>query len=171
MGPMEWEAIDRIPGFMSKVGCEWLAETARRVTSWMERGAYCGRSMLCIGLHLPPGASLRVVDLYLGSIRRAGQSLFTMYDELVQRRPDIEIVLLRSDSAKAASLLPDSEVVFLDASHEEEAVAQGIRAWAGKLDLLCGHDYAVSAWPGIKLAVDRLVSTAMCAAETIWKRG
>lgn len=168
MHSLEWEAIDRIPGYMSRPECEWLAMTAASAGSWTELGAYCGRSMLCVGLHLPHRASLRVVDQQLGMISRAGQTLFTTCQELEQKRPDIELVLIRNDSVRAALLLPDSDVVFVDASHEFQSVLLDIDAWRPKCRLLCGHDYNESDWPDVVRAVNARISHPKLVAGSIW---
>jgi hypothetical protein len=164
----DWEAIDRIPGYMSRIECEWLADCASRAVSWTELGAYCGRSMLCVGLHLPKGASLRVVDCYLGTIARAGQTLFTTFIELQQKRPDLEIVLAYTDSAKAATVLPDCDVVFVDAGHTYQNVVADIKAWRPKCRQLCGHDLNEKEWPQVARAVRELVPRFVTPTGSIW---
>ena len=164
----DWQAIDRVPGYMSRRECEWLADTASVVKSWTELGAYCGRSMLCVGLHLPTGASLRVVDRCLGTILRAGQTLFTTYTELQQQRADLEIILACTDSAKAAQVLPDSDVVFVDAAHSYQHVAADIQAWRPKCRHLCGHDLNLKDWPDVVQAVRDFVPNFENPAGSIW---
>ena len=163
-----WDEIDRIAGYMSRPECEWLASTASKVYSWTELGGYCGRSIMAVALHLPKGASLRVVDLYLGQCMAAGQTLFTTYNEITQKRPDLTWILVRMDSARAAEVLPETEVCFVDASHAYENVKADILAWQSKSDILCGHDYGYEAWKGVKQAVDELLPDPERPAGSIW---
>lgn len=51
------------------------------------------------------------------------------------------------------------DLVFLDADHSYEAVRDDIWAWALHVKpggILCGHDYGVKAFPGVKRAVDEI---------------
>ncbi|WP_390458489.1 class I SAM-dependent methyltransferase [Planctomicrobium piriforme] len=155
---------------MSRGECDWLAEKASTAAQWTEIGAYCGRSTLCVALHLPKGGSLRIIDTNLGTISRSGQTLFTTYLEIVQRRPDLEIIMARIDSAVAASRLPDSDVVFLDGAHHYEQVSADIRAWGPKCRLLCGHDFNPPDWPGVVQAVKELIPCYAVVAGSIWER-
>ncbi|WP_197441425.1 class I SAM-dependent methyltransferase [Thalassoglobus neptunius] len=153
---------------MSRLECEWLAGIAATVNSWTELGAYCGRSMLCVGLHLPKKATLQVVDISLGTVSRAGQTLFTTFVELRQKRPDLNIVLARMDSVAAAELLKDSEVVFVDANHNYENVVNDITAWRSKCRILCGHDWNQKEWPTVVRAVRRCVPNVSNPTGSIW---
>ena len=168
IGICDWEAIDRIPGYMTRDECEWLAGIAKTAQSWTELGAYCGRSMLCVGLHLPRGASLRIVDSCLGFILRAGQTLFTTYLELQQQRSDLDIILVKMDSSKSAEILPDSDVVFVDAGHNYEQVSADIAAWKPKCRRLCGHDFNRHGWPDVVRAVREHVPDFQNPTGSIW---
>lgn len=165
-----WHAIEPVPGWMSKDELDWLAAMAARVQSWTELGTFCGRSALCVGLHLPKGAMLNLVDMSLGIQKRAGQSLWTTYEHLVQERPDLRIALYKWESTAAAEIVPDSDVVFVDAGHEYEHVVADIAAWKDKCRILCGHDYNSHAWPGVVRAVQEAFPTATNPAGSIWVR-
>ena len=168
MRSIEWQAIDRIPGFMSKAECEWLADQASNVYSWTELGVYCGRSALCVALHLPKNARLTVVDYRLGLGTEAGQSWLTTYQQIATRRPDLTVISVKADSADAAAWLPDSDVVFIDAGHTAEQVSRDITAWQGKCNLICGHDLNCESWPGVTAAVQQSLLQFDNPAGSIW---
>lgn len=154
-----------IPGFMSRQELEWLAATAATVESWTEIGGFIGRSMLAVGLALPRAARLQVVDYRLGDYQRAGQTLLTTYEELVEQRPDLRIAMVRAPSREAAKMLRQSDVVFIDGGHSRESVSQDIAAWRDKCRVLCGHDYNRE---GVRAAVDELLPGAAVVAGSIW---
>jgi hypothetical protein len=164
----DWRNIDRIPGWMTREECEWLAAQAAQVQSWTEVGVFCGRSALVVALHLPPAARLQLVDVELGTVTRAGQSFLTTYQQICQRRPDLQLVLYRGPSIEAAALLPAAAVVFVDASHAYHAVRNDIDAWFAKSSHLCGHDYGCPTWPGVQRAVDEAFQQVNTPAGTIW---
>jgi hypothetical protein len=47
--------------------------------------------------------------------------------------------------------------VFIDAAHDEASVEADIAAWAPLCNIVGGHDYGSSQWPGVKKAVDRAI--------------
>jgi hypothetical protein len=104
----------------------------------------------------------------LGTIIRAGQTLFTTFAELRQWRPDLELVLACLDSAKAASVLPESDVVFVDAGHGYQSVAADIQCWRPKCRLLCGHDFNEKDWPEVVSAVRKYFPTVANPVGSIW---
>lgn len=165
-----WIAIEPIPGWMSKEELDWIAGTAAGVSSWTELGVYCGRSALCVALHLPLGATMNLVDLALGTQRRAGQSFLTTYEEICQRRPDLTISMHKMESTAAAQVVPDSDVVFIDAGHGYEHVRTDIAAWGPKCEILCGHDFNPTAWPGVVRAVKEAFPKSRNPAGSIWVR-
>lgn len=61
------------------------------------------------------------------------------------------------------------DLVFLDGSHEEEAVWSDIRA-AQRLSpqFICGDDYDVGSWPGVVNAVNRLLPNASKNEACFW---
>lgn len=166
----DWRDIDAIPGWMTREECNWLAETAAGVSSWTELGVFCGRSTLCVALHLPQGSRLQLVDLYLGTITRAGQSFLTTYQQICQRRPDLTISMFRMESTAASKLVPDSDVVFVDAGHEYEHVKADIDAWQYKAPVFCGHDFDRRVWPDVVRAVDEAFPNGKNPAGSIWLR-
>jgi hypothetical protein len=61
------------------------------------------------------------------------------------------------------------DLVFIDASHEEEAVWGDIRA-AQRLSprVICGDDYDMGSWPGVVAAVNRLLPGASRNEAGFW---
>lgn len=168
MRPPHWSVATEVPGFMSQEELGFLAETASKVTSWTELGGFIGRSLLAVGLSLPPNSRLQVVDYQLGFHKRAGQTLLDTYETIVGFRPDLEVILVKCDSAKAASYLKGSEVVFIDAGHGYESVKADIQAWKGKTNKLLGHDYDPDK-PGVIRAVDEAFGKPARVVDTVWE--
>lgn len=85
--------------------------------------------------------------------------------EVLTRHADDRRIIIRSDTAAAASQVGDAilDFVFVDADHSYEACARDIAAWVGKLKpggLLSGHDYAHPDFPAwdVKRAVDEFAA-------------
>lgn len=73
------------------------------------------------------------------------------------------ITPITSSSVEGAKNFRDHSLffVFLDADHEYEGIRDDIAAWRNKVKpggILSGHDYRVSAWPGVAKAVDEQFS-------------
>lgn len=136
-----WECAVGIPGQTAREELQWLAKLARGSDSWTELGAFCGRSMLAVGLSLRNGALLQIVDHRLGDWMRRGITLWDTYAELTQQRPDLRITLHRGNSAESALRLARTRVVFVDAAHDYESVLADVAAWKDRCRILCGHDY------------------------------
>jgi len=67
--------------------------------------------------------------------------------------------IIRLPSVFAAKLFADSglDLVFIDANHTRESVAEDIEAWLPKLKqagILAGHDYDNKLFPGVREAVE-----------------
>jgi len=158
-----WNYIDNIPGWMGRKECEWLAGLAKTVNSWTEVGTYCGRSMAAVGLCLRFGSCLHVVDAQLQ------REFYTTRKWILEHRPDLHIVTLELPSIKAAKVVKDTDVVFIDADHQYQSVHDDILAWQGKCKVLCGHDYQPH-WAGVVRAVDELCPNSLHPADDIWVR-
>jgi len=64
-----------------------------------------------------------------------------------------------------------ADLVFLDADHRYECLKEDILAWRKVLrpgGILCGHDYNLGPFPGVKQAVDELLPWRERAGRTIW---
>lgn len=155
--------VDAIPGWMGEHECRWQASIASACSSWTEVGSYCGRSAMAVGLFLPKGGVLRLVDVAIRPELRANA------DRLKKMRPDLTIELHGMPSVEAAGKLPDSTVVFIDADHTYESVKADILAWRSKCQILCGHDYQPN-WAGVVRAVNELIPIVNNPVNDIWVR-
>ncbi len=74
-----------------------------------------------------------------------------------------QLRVIRSDSAKAASIFPDryADLIYIDANHYYRHVMADIKAWLSKVKnngLFMGHDYNEPNHTGVKQAVDEMFS-------------
>jgi hypothetical protein len=86
----------------------------------------------------------------------------TLYETFLSNIESVKHVInpIRMDSVLAAKLYKDNSLdfVFIDASHEYQAVKNDIEAWYPKVKdggVLAGHDY--KCWYGVTRAVDEFV--------------
>lgn len=156
-------------------------ETAPYGATLVEVGVFFGRSLAYLGQRAKEAnKGLRVVgiDTFKGSPEFDG-GLFVQYEGrkvpilempsgfiLQQAFENLDalglmgtVSLIVSDSAQAASLFADRSchMVFIDADHQEPAVARDIDAWTPKVafgGIMAGHDYD-DGFPGVIAAVDR----------------
>lgn len=157
-----WEVIDAIEGCMSYRDCCWLATAASHSQSWTEIGVWNGRSLLATGLYLGLGGVLQAVDV------QYNVDFWPVVKYLRMMRPDVSVLIARCDSERAAGLLQNTDVVFIDADHPYEKIVADIHAWRPKCATLCGHDYLPGIWDGVVKAVDELVPDRKLPAELIW---
>ena len=73
-----------------------------------------------------------------------------------------KVIWHKTDSITASKNFNDSyfDFVYIDADHEYEAVKNDILHWWPKVKkggLLCGHDYATPAIPGVSVAVNEVI--------------
>lgn len=164
MSEEEWRIVDKIPGAMDREACEWLYTTASGVRSWTEVGCKHGRSLVATGLGLDRGGLLQAVD------RTFDTQFWDSILFLRSRRPDLIIVVCPCDSVKAARVLPNTDVVFIDANHSYGSVNDDIVAWRGKCRILCGHDYmpGPAEFAGVCRAVDENYPGRTLPASSIW---
>ena len=63
------------------------------------------------------------------------------------------------------------DMVFIDADHSAAAVKADIQAWMRHVrpgGIICGHDYNVDGFPGVKQAVDELLGSKVNVDHTVW---
>ena len=72
---------------------------------------------------------------------------------------------------RAATLFESNslDLVFIDAVHEEEFVAEDIEAWLSKTRIIAGHDYS-RRWPGVIKAVDSILPDRQLREGGVWFR-
>jgi predicted O-methyltransferase YrrM len=92
--------------------------------------------------------------------------VFKEFEANVGKFDNIEI--LRGDSVEMAAKSPTVDMVFIDGSHEYEAVKADILAWKDKATkLICGHDLDR---PGVRKAVAEVFGARVgLATGTIWQ--
>jgi len=156
---MGYEAPE-IDGWMSTGALEWLYETAQKMNSIVEIGCWKGKSThaLLSGCKGPVFA----VDHFKGNPeeRTSAHKEAALCDIGEQFKKNVghfkNLVLMRMESTEAAKYfaLDSVDMVFIDGSHEVEAVMADVAAWLPKCRrLMCGHD---SGYSGVQGALDNL---------------
>jgi hypothetical protein len=131
----EWNAVLAQPGQMPEGDLRWLIQTAAAAPSWTEVGVFAGRSALAVGLSLPKGGRLQLVDICFRPAFAAAVGF------LVSVRPGLVLTIMQATSVEAAKVLPDTDVVFIDDDHSYQGARASITAWKNKCRVLCGHDH------------------------------
>lgn len=179
------DIAETIDGWMTRRELEWLFDTARTVppgATWVELGTWKGRSFFTVAMGLPLRSRLVAVD----SFARATAALPSVpttdwvWDHFVavlhgvqKLREDLALLVQRSDTASAGHLFADRsvDVIFFDADHSRDGLAQDIDAWLPKLKpggLLCGHDYNPG-FPSVVALIDqRFPRRAIVPDTSIW---
>lgn len=142
-----------IDGWMEPHDLTWLAEKAQTHLRIAEVGAWMGRSTMTLANHTL--GSVYAVDHWRGSIEHqsglADKPPEWLYEQFrVNLRAHIDagrVIPVPLNSVEAAHrfakvlLSFTFDMVFIDASHEYEAVKADIEAWTPLCKgLLCGHD-------------------------------
>lgn len=136
----------------------------------VELGSWLGASSIYIARKLKEGGKLYAVDHWKGSIEHQNPNqkdvlhlLPTLYEQFLSNiihanltNIIIPIKNTTLEAAKNLSIKPD--LVYVDASHDEESVYQDLKAWYPKLaynGIMCGDD-----WPllPVRKAVQRFAS-------------
>jgi hypothetical protein len=120
-----------------------------------EIGVHRGRTSECL-LHRFPELELWMVDPWLSyaEATKEQQSNFKVEAYERTRRYFNRRTIVEQPSADAAALVPDCDLVFIDADHSREACYADCRTWLPKVKpggILCGHDF------GKGLGVDQAV--------------
>jgi predicted O-methyltransferase YrrM len=153
-------------GFMSDPELIWLAEQAAAHQCIAEVGSWTGRSTRAMADNTK--GVIWAIDTWEGSTNGDLQDIiaakgaawpFEEFRRNMEDCPNVYVQRARSLVA-AKSFKPGTfDLVFIDASHDYNSVANDIRAWQGLLrsgGMLAGHDYCPERWPGVKRAVDEL---------------
>lgn len=167
-----WQCVRDVPGWLTEPEVYSLAGLARSATSYAELGVFAGRSLLTAALSISENGTVYGVDKSLsGRVTDAqadGQRELYRHDvdrdhtltqtvEAIHRlRPDVSVHLLEMDTKDAAHVLPDVDLLFIDALHDYGNVIQDISLYTPKAGILAGHDYATG-FPGVMQAVDELL--------------
>ena len=165
------QAEEEIEGWMSADELRWLKTAAARMTSACEIGCWKGRSTHALLSKV--NGPVYAVDHWLGSAEEGpaheeAQSgdVFEQFKANVGHFDNLKIV--RGHSHDVAGHVPEVDMVFIDGSHEYEAVKKDIELYAPKAKtLICGHDYN---WPGVARAVREKFGPRVSRAQgTIWQ--
>lgn len=130
------------------------------VRRYVELGSYEGGSILALGLRFANrDIHFYSVESFAGSLDGTmdGHRLpsRSAYLTNLSRFPSLRVQYVPGESASAAALFADGSVdmLFIDASHETDAVLRDIDAWRAKLNpdgIIAGDDYG---WPSVAQAV------------------
>jgi len=137
-----------IEGWMDIDELEWLCETAEKMGTVVEIGAWKGRSTIALL------RGCKGVVFSVDPWRKHPEG----YREFLYNTSEFDnLAIFKMSSLKAASMFNGSPVdmVFIDANHEYESIKSDIEAWLPKTKkIICGHDYGDPLSPGVKQAVD-----------------
>ena len=83
-----------------------------------------------------------------------------------------KVKLVKNDSTAQAAIYPDEffDIVYIDASHDYQAVKNDIEAWLPKVKkggILCGDDY-IEGWPGVVQAVNEKFAQVESIGNQQW---
>ena len=118
----------------------------------VEVGSWLGLSTSFIAQELESDAILYAVDHFEGSIEHklhCRDYLPTLFDQfrsnMIHAKVDQKVVPVRASSLEASQILNETfDLIYIDASHDEESVFQDLELWYKKLSptgILSGDDY------------------------------
>lgn len=137
------EPQPKIEGWMDYSELIWLYLTAQKMDSVAEIGSYKGRSAHA----LASGCRGRVylIDNFEGislGVPRESSDVERELRANMANFKNVEVIKLSSKEAASHFRDKSLDMVFLDGSHDRQAVYEDIIAWYPKCKkLLCGHDF------------------------------
>jgi Methyltransferase domain len=164
----------KIEGFMYSSELQWLAECASTHNHIVEIGSWLGRSTRALADNT--SGTVTAVDTWTGmdTTFNEGQAygsylvdkpkdwLLNEFKRNISGLNNIRIVRMTSLEAAVTLKEMSFDMIFIDGSHNYEAVRADILAWHPLLaegGLLCGHDYE-GQFPGLVRAVRELLPEA-----------
>lgn len=145
----------------------------------MELGCWKGKSTHALASGCP--GIVTAVDTWLGSDnpeddQREMARLERPFEAFLRNLSGFRVVTYVGTTRQAASHYAawgrSFDMVYIDANHTYEHIAQDIRMWLPLAKkLICGHDYSFKpehAWMGVRRAVDELVPKPVEIHNTIW---
>lgn len=173
-----------IPGAISRLEMQWLAQAASQATTIVEVGSWQGRSTRALADHCR--GTVYAIDPWAGPTYFESGELHRLRTDVFDRfsihlRDHLASGHVRAIQSPAATALPvllaeigqTVDLVFIDGDHRYAAVASDIAlAWpllkeGGRIS---GHDYTNRGWPGVKRAVDeRFGDAAVTLTRSIWQ--
>lgn len=165
----------RAPGSEQERGLEALcAKFVRPGMEIVEVGTFAGAGARIIARALKGEGRLYCVDNWEASwdggpdVPRRAEALF---DSFSATSP--VVVKLKLESAAGAACFADGslDVVYVDASHEEENVRRDFLLWKKKVKpggVFAGHDYGQEMHPGVKKVVDEVLGEVLLFEDSSW---
>lgn len=161
--------------------CNLLLGSTDDTVEGVEVGTWAGQAALAILENV--GGHVYCVDHWLGNqydqlgaiAARIGQEkAFKTWCANMHRWFPYSAIPLIGTSELWASVLPkvSLDFVFIDAGHDYQSVLNDIKWWTPIVragGILCGHDYGVEEFPGVKKAVDE-TGSAQVVGKSIWWR-
>lgn len=176
---------ESIDGWMTRRELEWLFETASSIQpggTWVELGAWKGRSFFTVSMGLPARSQLVAIDSFASATAAlphiptttwVWDHFMAVFQGVQRLRQDLVLSVMRSETSHASQLFADDSIdlVFFDADHTREGLLHDVDAWMPKIrpgGTLCGHDYSTG-FPGVVELVDELFPERTIIADTsIW---
>ena len=127
----------------------------------VEIGTLFGWSTRVLSLFKSPERRLISVDNYAWNplqLSPEQHSLVTRSAlEEVCEKHNVQLVCMGKSDFYRQYAGPTPSMVFIDAGHSYDAVLEDIK-WAMSVgaEVICGHDYDASAWPGVVQAVEEM---------------
>jgi SAM-dependent methyltransferase len=167
----EWPGFQSLGNYLPKpdIGALRLAlkMSAAPGKTYLEVGSFTGTTAIIackagyetvLGVDTWAGGS-DPADWINGFYRETGD---LAYQTFLQNTAGYPIAPLRMSSLEASKRFSDGslDVVFLDGDHSYELTLQDVQAWLPKVKaggFLCGHDYGIPEFPGVSLAVDKIL--------------
>lgn len=144
----------------------------------VEVGCWLGKSTRHIAKCVPKNGKVYAVDHWLGSVEhQPGNSCFReglseLYDQflsnVIHKKLTDKIIPIRMPSVEAEKYLSDlvPDLIYIDASHETEAVYQDLNIWFPHVQghgILCGDDWS---WPSVRQAVEKFAAEKHLSIES-----
>lgn len=163
-----------VPGWMTPEELRWLESTARGKQLVVEFGSWRGRSSVA----LAAAVKLVCVDTFVDMPQEdgTGESTYPHFCRSIADDADhVEAIVASLASEATAAMLRkrfgnSADVVFIDASHDEQSVLRDISIAASLVrpgGILCGHDFS-PAWPGVVSAVKNNFKDFQRGPGSIW---
>jgi len=168
---------NKIQGWMSNIGLDWLYEQARKYKNIAEIGSWRGRSTHALASGTK--GYVFAIDHWKGS----ASELHSAHKEATDPEKDIfieftenmkpfhNVVSIRIDHFLAPFIFADGcfDMIFIDGDHKYENVKYDVNAWLPKLapnGLFCGHDYEQAFLP--KIAGELGLNIKKIDIDSLW---
>lgn len=158
----------------------WLGDQASSRKLICEVGSYKGTTAIAMATNT--SGRVICVDTFEGSVGEVEMAKLLaehepgwLYRVFCRNTEDLNnIDVLQMDSIEASRTLARDgarfDMIFLDASHDEESFTRDLEAWTPLLapgGLLCGHDRQ---WTGVAAGLNKLVPNHRVGVGAIWYR-